>query len=135
MSESKKIKTGFISKALESLYSDSFSTERNGLVFDEKTKQTRNTKKDEPIIKDAACRVSFKDYDSADSGNVAINEIVYDTIIFCDKKHDVIKGDTITANRMDDDGTTVLRVIKGYAAEPKIYASHQEIPVLVDKKG
>ena len=130
-----KLKLGFISKTLQSLYSDSFSTKRKGTIFDEKTKQTRNNTKDEQPVKDKECRVSFKDYDSPDTGNDAINEEIYNITVFCDVSLDVKKGDTITAKRLADDNTTVLQLIEGVVGEPKHYPSHQEIPVLIDEKG
>ena len=79
-----------------------------------------------PIYDDVQCRISFNQTDNPEPGKEDSNPIYMQIKLFCAPELDIRKGDSLVAQRLNDDGS-VLKTYTGKSNLPLQYASHLEV--------
>lgn len=83
----------------------------------------------EPVYENVACRVSFNQNDNPESLGDDANPIFLQVKIFTATATDIRKGDYVVAQRLDDDGETVLATYEGESNLPVVYVTHKEAAI------
>lgn len=83
--------------------------------------------KDEIIVENQPCRLSFKTIVNPNVQDGDINKVIQDTTLFLAPEIEVNTGSKITVFR----GNKELHYKR--SGEPKLYSSHQEISLEIDK--
>lgn len=79
-----------------------------------------------PKYSDIPCRISFNQTDNPESNKDDTNPIFLRVKLFCNPYVDIVKGDILIADRIDDDGN-IMETYKGTANLPLKYTTHQEV--------
>lgn len=121
----------FVRTALEQYYTDRCTTYRYGPVLEEDGTTTEKLDMENPILVDHACRISYvanRQEDPKDS-DVDSNPILTQPKIFINQAADVKAGDYMVAQKMDDDGKTVIFTYSGPIGLPFAHESHLEFQI------
>ena len=126
----RKIKLSKIGKIYAALYTDKFSASYKTNKLNEDGTVGKN---DVAIFRanDVECRISFEKEDESKTKNEEYNPLANQIKIFCSADVDVIKGDRIVAQKLDDSGK-IIQTYVGYANRPSKFVTHQEIIVQLE---
>jgi hypothetical protein len=121
------MKLSQFSRLVEPFYTDKLSIKRHTGSEDPVDHTTKAVLSKEPIYSGIPCKISFSHADSPNADTDSLNPISLEIKIICSVSVDIKKGDSLTAYKMAEDGTTVLGTYTGIANLPLIYATHKEI--------
>ena len=124
-----------VADAMGILYMDRMDVFRYEPVVAE-DKSTSMRLADEPVIRSAPCRLSYRGHymrgiDSPASRNDEFLAVILQPKVFCPPDTDVRKGDAVTVCRRS--GGRTRDVLKGTAGRCAVYPTHREF--LIDVQG